>query len=143
MTEHQDLLDALNKDIPLREKLSYMHDVLCQRFDVVERVAVAIYDPKTDVLSSYLDSRRDERRAERYYVELGKANSLREILSDGKPKILTKLDIFSDEDPTHNRRASDRGFRASYAMPMYMNSNFFGFVFFMSDKEDPFTNEVL
>ena len=143
MTEHQDLLDALNKDIPLREKLSYMHDVLCQRFDVVERVAVAIYDPKTDVLSSYLDSRRDERRAERYYVELGKANSLREILSDGKPKILTKLDIFSDEDPMHNRRASDRGFRASYAMPMYMNSNFFGFVFFMSDKEDPFTNEVL
>lgn len=143
MTEHQDLLDTLNKDIPLREKLSYMHDVLCQRFDVVERVAVAIYDPKTDVLSSYLDSRRNERRTERYYIELGKTDSLRRILSDGRPQILSNLDIFSDDNPEHNRRASDRGYRASYAMPMYMNGNFFGFVFFVSNKEDPFTNEVL
>ena len=143
MIEHQDLLDALNKDIPLPEKLSYMHGVLRERFDVIERVAVAIYDPKTDVLSSYLDSSRDDRRVEHYHVELEQADTLRDMVKEGRPRILSSLDIFSDSNPAHMRRASDAGYRASYVMPMFMNGNFFGFVFFISDQEDPFSSELL
>ncbi len=143
MDEHQDLLDALNKNIPLREKLGYMHGVLSDRFDFVDRVAVAVYEPKTDVLSSYLDSSRDDRRTEHYYVELSSETLLLDILKQGTPRIVEELKIFSDNNPSHSRRASDKGYRSSYTMPMFMNGNFFGFVFFNSDKTDPFTAEAL
>jgi HD-GYP domain-containing protein (c-di-GMP phosphodiesterase class II) len=143
MMEHQDLLATLNRDIPLSQKLSYMHGVLCERFDVVDRVAVAIYDPKAGTLSSYLDSSREDRRVERYYIELEKAPVLSEMLKEGKPKILPNLSIFTDDNPKHVRRASDKGYVASYTMPMYMNGNFFGFVFFNSNHDNPFTSEVL
>lgn len=143
MHDHEDMLQALNKDIPLREKLAFMHGVLQNRFNTLDRVAVAIYEPKTDELSSYLDSTRDDRRVESYHTRLSDVPLLMEILDQGRPRILNDLKIFSDNNPRHSRRLADKGYQVSYTLPMYANGNFFGFVFFNSYKKNTYGAEML
>ncbi len=53
MFEHQDVLSALNGKLPLPQKLAYVHDLLKDRFAFIDRISVAIYEPKTDLLKTY------------------------------------------------------------------------------------------
>ena len=48
MPDDHDTLDALNRYAPLSDKLKSLRDALRRRFDFIDRVSVAIYDPKTD-----------------------------------------------------------------------------------------------
>jgi HD-GYP domain-containing protein (c-di-GMP phosphodiesterase class II) len=56
LSDHQDALEALNHHAPLSEKLKTLHDALNKRFEFIDRVAVAIYDPKTDELKTFIHS---------------------------------------------------------------------------------------
>ena len=51
MNEHSDTLDELNKHIPLHDKLVATHKSVSEIFPFIVRIAVAIYDPKTSVLT--------------------------------------------------------------------------------------------
>jgi len=44
MFDYQDTLAELDKNTPLSEKLCSIHNTLKQRYDFIDRIAVAIYD---------------------------------------------------------------------------------------------------
>jgi HD-GYP domain-containing protein (c-di-GMP phosphodiesterase class II) len=143
MDDHQDIFSVLNRSLPLGEKLAYLHTVLRQRFAFVDRIAVAVYEPRTETLNSYLDSSPEDRRKAHYHIRLSDEPELRDILAQGRPRIVTNLGIFGSTAAAHNRRRDDQGFGASYILPMYTNGNFFGFVFFNSYGSEGFTAEGL
>ena len=70
MTEHHDVLEQLNKHIPLRDKLVVAHDSVSELFPFVARIAVAIYDPETSVLKTYLHSSGEDNPLENYQALL-------------------------------------------------------------------------
>lgn len=45
---HQDTLSGLNQSGPLSDKLRFIHHTITQRFDFIERIAVAVYDAKNE-----------------------------------------------------------------------------------------------
>jgi HD-GYP domain-containing protein (c-di-GMP phosphodiesterase class II) len=143
MFEHKDVLAALNGKLPLPEKIEYVHGLLKSRYDFIDRISVAIYDSKTDLLKTYLHSSEDENPLVLYSAKLSDSESMQEILKVGRPRVVNDLDIFSNVSAEHARRIAARYYRSSYTMPMFLNGEFFGFLFFNSHRKNVFDENVL
>lgn len=143
MFHHQDTLQRLNENLPLGEKLASVHSAIKEQFAFIDRIAVAIYDPKTDLLKTYVHSSDGQSPLEHYQAKLAKSSSLQEIITLKKPRVVNDLTIFANSDQTHAKSIKQKGYASSYTLPMYMNDNFFGFVFFNSNQKDAFTESAL
>lgn len=143
MFEHQDVLAALNGKLPLPEKIAYVHGLLKDRFAYIERISVAIYDPKTDLLKTYLHSSDDVNPLALYSAKLADSQSLQEILRVGRPRVVNDLDIFNNIQAEHSRRIAALKYKSSYTMPMFLNGDFFGFLFFNSHRKNVFDETTL
>jgi HD-GYP domain-containing protein (c-di-GMP phosphodiesterase class II) len=143
MFEHQDVLSALNGKLPLPEKIEYVHNLLKGRFDFIDRISVAIYDPKTDLLKTYLHSSNDANPLALYSAKLADSESMQEILKVGRPRVVNDLDIFSNAPAEHARRIASLQYKSSYTMPMFLNGEFFGFLFFNSHRKNVFDESTL
>ena len=143
MTEHHDVLSELNKKIPLRDKLIAAHNSVSDIFPFIVRVAIALYDPQTKILKTYLHSSGDDNPLDHYQSLLDDAPSLKAILDKGLPRVVNNLLTFEDGQHEHTQRIGRQGYAASYTLPMFNNGVFFGFLFFNSDEKDVFTESVL
>jgi HD-GYP domain-containing protein (c-di-GMP phosphodiesterase class II) len=143
MYDHQDILKELNRNMPISQKLSYVHDVIRNRFKHIDRIAVAIYDPKTDWLATYVDSSSGDRPLKHYSACLSNSQALKEILERGQPRVINDLQIFTKDNKEHTRKILGQGYQSSYTMPMFLNGVFFGFIFFNSYQKDFFDDDVL
>ena len=143
MPDHQDALETLNRHAPLSDKLKTLHDALAKRFEFIDRVAVAIYDPGTDELKSFIHSSGEANPLSRYQAKLSEARSLQEIRESGKPRVVNDLTVFAEGTHEHTGRIASQGYGSSYTVPMYFKGDFFGFVFFNSYQKNVFDEEVL
>jgi len=143
MFEHQDVLAALNGKLPLPDKIEYVHALLKDRYDFIDRISVAIYDAKTDLLKTYLHSSDAESPLVLYSAKLADSESMQLILKVGRPRVVNDLDIFSNVPAEHVRRIAAQQYKSSYTMPMFLNGEFFGFLFFNSHSKNVFDETVL
>ncbi len=143
MTEHHDALEALNRQSPLRDKLIAAHNSVSEIFPFIVRIAIAIYDPETNILKTYLHSSGDDNPLDNYQAPLDDAPSLKSILEKGLPRVANNLLTFENGQHEHTKRIGRQGYAASYTLPMFNNGVFFGFIFFNSDENDVFTESVL
>ena len=143
MTEHNDVLEQLNNQIPLQEKLVVAHKSLSELFPFIARIAIAIYDSETGILKTYLHSSGDDHPLENYQALLDDAPSLKGILEKGVPRVINNMLTFEGGEHEHTRRIGRQGYAASYTMPMFNEGQFFGFMFFNSYEKDVFEEKVL
>lgn len=143
MIEHNDGLNQLNKHVSLQEKLVATHQSVREIFPFIVRIAIAIYDPETSVLKTYIHSSDDKSPLANYQTSLDDAPSLKAILEKGLPRVINNMLTFDDGQHEHTKRIGRQGYRASYTLPMYNDGIFHGFIFFNADKEDVFTENVL
>jgi HD-GYP domain-containing protein (c-di-GMP phosphodiesterase class II) len=143
MFEYADTLDALNKNIPVRDKLVFTHNALKEKYDFIDRIAIAIYDPKTELVKTYIDSSGNDHPLEHYQATLDQASTLREIIKHKRPLVINDLEVFNKSSHEHTQRIKKQGYSASYTMPMYYNDVFFGFIFFNSYQKESMQPEVL
>ena len=128
--EHADLLDALNRSMPLDQKLASIHEALYAQIDFVERISVVAYDPATDLLKTFLASAPGRSHLVRYEARLSNSPSLAEILRAGRPRVVDDLELFRHGRHLHTRVIAEEGYRWSYTVPMYLDGSFWGFIFF-------------
>lgn len=138
-----DSLGFLNENRPLAEKLAALHRVVAARYPFVQRIAVALYDDRTDLLKTFIHSSDGDTPLSHYQATLAESDSLSAIVRQGKPRVVNDLAIFADSAHEHSRRILSRGFGASYTLPMYLNGHFRGFVFFNSHQSGVLREEVL
>jgi len=143
MTIHNDVLEELNKLVPLQDKLQVTHKSLSDLFPFIVRIAVAIYDPETSILKTYLHSSGDDNPLDHYSALIDDAPSLKEILKTGLPRVINNMLTFEGKGGEHSRRLGRYGYAASYTMPMFNNGIFFGFIFFNSKEKDVFDENTL
>lgn len=143
MLEHQDILGELNNKLPIDKKLVAVHRVMKARFEFIDRVAIALYDPKTDTIKTFVDSSNEGSPLVHYEARLSDAQSLRHIMETGQPRVVDDIASYASTSHEHTQKIRDYGFRSSYTMPMYVNGSFFGFVFFNSFQKGVFTSEAL
>jgi HD-GYP domain-containing protein (c-di-GMP phosphodiesterase class II) len=143
MFEHQDVLAALNGKLPLPEKIEYVHVSLKERYDFIDRISVVIYEPKTDLLKTFVHSSDGDNPLNLYSAKLADSASLQQILKAGRPRVINDLELFNDVQAEHARRIAAQQYRSSYTMPMFMNGEFFGFLFFNSYRKNVFDETTL
>jgi HD-GYP domain-containing protein (c-di-GMP phosphodiesterase class II) len=143
MFKHRDILDELNKNLSLEQKVGMLLTQIRTRFPTIERIAVALYEQKTDWLKTYLASGEGENPLQHYSAKLSEAPSLQAILKKGRPRVVNDLDVFDQGQHKHTQAIRAQGYGSSYTMPMYVSGTFFGFLFFNSHSKDVFTEEVL
>ena len=127
------------------DKLQFMHDVMSEHMPHISRIAVALYDPDTDYLRTFVYSSKEESPLTHYQAKLAECLSLAEIAASGEPRVVNDLSIFNQygEEHEHTRAIFDSGLRSSYTLPMVWDGHFFGFVFFNGDESDVFSERVL
>lgn len=141
--KHTDSLDALNRQLSLKEKLIHAHKVVKDRYEFIARIALTLYDPETRVLKSYLHSGEDNNPMEHYHTLIDQAPSLKEVLNLGRPRVVNNMVTFENGKHEHTKRIGRHGYAASYTMPMFNNGDFIGFIFFNSFRKNVFTEIVL
>ena len=119
MFHHRDLLDDLNKPLPLKDKIMSAHRSIQQKFPFIARIAIALYDPETRILKTYLHSSGEDEPLAHYQSTLENAPSLKEILDKGLPRVVNNLVTFESGAHEHTQRIGRQGYAASYTMPMF------------------------
>ncbi|MCX7170136.1 MAG: HD domain-containing protein [Proteobacteria bacterium] len=127
---HADLLEALNRSLPLEHKLAAIHEALYAQIEFVERIAVVAYEPAADLLKTFLASSPGRNSLVRYEARLADSPSLAQILKAGRPRMVNDLALFHQGRHLHTRVIEEEGYRWSYTVPMYLDGTFWGFIFF-------------
>ena len=93
---HQDTLANLHENLPLTDKLEFLHQVIREDFPFIDRVAIALFDEKTEMLKTYTHSTEgNDSPITTYEAPLSSAPSLRTIIEHRRPRLVQNLDIFS------------------------------------------------
>jgi len=140
---HNDALSFLNLKGELKGKLLAAHAAVQKNLPFIARIAIALYDPQTKILKTYLHSSGVDNPLEHYQSLIDNAPSLKEILEKGKSRVINNMLTFEGSDKKHHRRLGRQGYAASYTMPMFNNGDFFGFLFFNSYEKEVFTEKAL
>ncbi|MGB5676690.1 MAG: HD domain-containing phosphohydrolase, partial [Gammaproteobacteria bacterium] len=143
MSDHIDTLDDLNKHIPLKQKLVSAHQVIKKNLPFIARIAIAIYDPETRVLKTFIHSSDETTPLENYHALIDDAPSLKRILDQRRPRVINNFLTFDHNNKEHNRRLGRAGYAASYTMPIFNNGDFLGFIFFNSFQTEVFDEYAL
>lgn len=141
---HQDTLANLHENLPLTEKLRFLHQVIRQDFPFIDRLAIALFDEKTEMLKTYTHSTEgNDSPVTTYDAPLSSAPSLYAIIEHRRPRLVQDLNIFSQGTHEHTKRVAAKGYQSSYTMPLYQSGTFIGFLFFNSLQEHPFALKAL
>ncbi|MGR9114693.1 MAG: HD-GYP domain-containing protein [Gammaproteobacteria bacterium] len=140
---HSDPLAALNKKLSLSDKLDYLRKTLLDHFPFIDRIAVAIYDPDTDMLKTLAYSSSDASPLVHYQSKLHEANSLLEILHKKRPRVVNDLSLFAEGKHDYTQRLAEHGYGSSYTHPILYEDQFYGFVFYNSLRTEVFEERVL
>ena len=143
MFEHQDFFSPLNGKLPLQKKIEFVHHFLKGRYKFMDRIAVVIYEPKTDLLKTFMHSSGGDSPLSLYSAKLTDSPSLQEILRIGRPRVVNDMEVFSDGAAEHTRRIAAQKYGSSYTMPMLLNGDFYGFLFFNSYRKYAFDDVVM
>lgn len=133
---HTDTLEALNKKLSLPEKLDNIRTSLLKHSPFIDRIALAIYDPSTDMLKTLAYSSDEPSPLVHYQSKLQDASSLCEILNEGKPRVVNDLSIFVGSTLEYSKKLVDHGFGSSYTHPIINEEQFYGFIFYNSFKRE-------
>lgn len=136
---NHDALEALNAEVALRARIREIHGAVRTFMPFVARIAIAIYDPETTLLKTFVHSSNGDDPLAHYEAPIGEVPSLRKLLDEGHPRVIENMLTFESAQSEHGKRLGRAGFAASYTMPLYWNGAFLGFVFFNSRKPDAFT----
>ncbi|MFO1380223.1 MAG: HD domain-containing protein [Chitinivorax sp.] len=143
MDSHQHL-HLLEQEVPVSVKLAAIHATLRERYPVIHRIAVASYDPATDIVKTYVYSNDSGHPLAQYERRLAEVPSLLQVMQTRQPRILTHIRHRADGTPSQHRQyLADQGYQASFTIPLIADDQCFGFAFFDSREADPFTPLLL
>ena len=87
------------QNLPLTDKLEFLHQVIREDFPFIDRVAIALFDEKTEMLKTYTHSTEgNDSPITTYEAPLSSAPSLRTIIEHRRPRLVQNLDIFLTEN---------------------------------------------
>lgn len=127
----------------LAERLACLHDEIKRDADGVNRIAIAIYDSRSDILKSFVHSSEGDSPFEHTVARLADLKPLAELARTGARRIIHDLANHPSSNPSHNRRLVDAGYLSSYTVPIFHKGLFHGFVFFNSFQANYFTPPVV
>lgn len=141
--EHQLQLGELDSHRTLSEKISYIHNIVCQNLSHIDRIAIAKYDESVDTLRTYVGSYKDDNPLTLYEVRLSEVPSLLKLVDNRETRIINDIRVFANSQSLHSQRIIGKGFLSSYTIPLFNEGQFIGMLFFNSYQRDAFDDSNL
>lgn len=136
-----DNIDAVGFN-SLSEHLQSLHDRLLETAPGIQRVGCALYDEKSDMLKTFINSTRDGIPLRSYEYKMADSWSLSEMSKSRETRVLTNLPADIDTGTQHSKWVIGMGYLSSFTIPLFYQDRFIGFIFFDSTEQDTFTPEV-
>jgi two-component system response regulator RpfG len=116
----------------LGEQLAAIHERIREELPRVERIGVALYDPKTGLIKSFIHSAEGPGPLTRFEVRLSETPSILALARSGEPGVLTDLAFLAGPAADPTRRLLEQGVRSSFTKPFFSGRRLLGFLIFDS-----------
>lgn len=140
---HEFQLRYLDNHSSLSEKVSYIFRILHQRFPCIDRLAIAKYDQNADMLRTAIESSNGDNPLTLYETKLSKVPSLLNLIRNRETRVINDLSSLVNHNSTHSKRIVGKGFRSSYTIPLFNDSQFIGMLFYNSYQRQAFNESNL
>lgn len=129
----------------IAERLICLHDEIKGEASLMalSRVAVALYDPASDILKTFIHSSDGDNPVDGATAPLAASPSLLQLASTGARRIVNDLGPAAREGRDFARKLYDSGYRSSYTVPIANKGALYGFLFFNSFQEGFFQPPVV
>jgi len=124
-------------------KIVTLHEQMRSAWPHLCRIAIAIYDDKTDLLKTFVNSTDDREALSHYSVKLNSVRSLKELAETRQSRVINDLEVLSSSNSQHTKWLLEQGFKSSYTVPIHGHESLVGFLFFDADKIDYFADLIV
>jgi len=126
----------------LGARLRQLHSQLLEVVPAVDRIGCALYDPRDDLLRTFVNSTRSGIPIEAHEWRLAETAALSRLASQGGTRVIDDIPAVISGDTPHSRWLLEQGYRSSFTVPLLHRGSFIGFLFFDSLQAAAFTPPV-
>jgi len=126
----------------LNHRLSRVHEQVREYFPFIVHISVALYDPKTDDIKTFLYSPSEDSPLRHYQTKLAAAGWLDDLRRSRRSRVIDELAPSVLGEQFHSLRIGEAAYKASYTVPVFDENQFLGFVFFNADQSRVFVERV-
>ena len=123
-------------------RLQSLHSILLARFAFIDRIALALYDPATDLLKTFASSNQGGPTLVRYEATFASVPSLGALRESRQPRVVDDIEERFRASSPHSDWLKSRQFRSSYTLPIFRGDELSAFLFFDSTEKGAFTAVV-
>lgn len=123
-------------------RIQSLHGILLARYPFIGRVALALYDPDTDLLKTFASSNEGGPTLQRYEARLADVPSLKQLRDTGLPRVVDDIEEAFPAASTHTDWLKSRQYRSSYTLPVFRGTELSAFLFFDSTEPAAFAPTV-
>jgi len=137
------VFQALDQSLPLGDRLTLIHQRLEHLAPAIERVAFALYQPRNDLLSTYVSHNSCSPNLSFYDAHLATIPSLKHLADARCCRVIDDMAVELPPGSTHSNWLLEQGWRSSYTVPLFAAEGLQGFLFFNGFEPGLFTPELL
>lgn len=136
-------LGFLDQGNNLQEKMQCLFLHIQQRFNFIDRMAIATYDDKMAMLKSVYYFGHEVSALRYYDISLRDVPSLYSLYQQRRLRIVEDVQEEYDEETRHGHGIIQENFRSSLTYPLWSGRDFLGFLFFNSLQPRAFAEQQL
>lgn len=114
----------------LSQRLANLHEIIRGRYDFIDRISIAIYDAKNDLLKTFVGSTSDGIPLQGYEAHLADVPSLQALIHSRKSRIVQDMDAVFNSHSDHTGWLRSQNYLSSYTIPIFQGNLFVAFLFF-------------
>jgi HD-GYP domain-containing protein (c-di-GMP phosphodiesterase class II) len=122
----------------LGERIQSLHSILLARYPFIGRIALALYDPDTDLLKTFASSNEGGPTLKRYEARLADVPSLAELRDKRQPRVVDDIAESFPAASAHTDWLKAQHYRSSYTLPIFRGTELSAFLFFDSTERSAF-----
>ncbi len=126
----------------VNDEVSQLYLSLVEAMPGLCRMAVALYENESGVLHTFLKSPVESNLLTHYTVSLDEVPSLKLLAETGNSRVVDDIKSVGG-DSFHSQEVSENGIRSSYTVPIFLGTELLGFVFFDSNEEAYFSENIV
>lgn len=126
----------------LGERIQSLHSILLARYPFISRIALALYDPDTDLLKTFASSNENGPTLQRYEATLASVPSLTQLRDDRTARVVDDIVDRFPGGAAHTDWLTAHQYRSSYTLPIFRGTELSAFLFFDSTQRAAFTPVV-
>lgn len=126
----------------LATRIQSLHQILQSRYPFVSRVALALYDPGSDMLSTFASSTDAGQPLSHYEMPLSSVPSLASLRDQHARRVVDDIEQAFTAPSTHSDWLRAQHYRSSYTLPVFKGEELRAFLFFDAREPRCFVPEV-